>query len=472
MAPTARDVGVASGLFRRIFFTFVVTVFAASVVGALGTLWMTRQLSHAWVATTLEVLGEENDELHVLLDRPAALTERVEDLQARLDTRVNVYGIDGRRLAGEGPARAPRHSRRFRRNLEQGHPVVRRPRRVGHTPVMLYPITDPETGVPEAVVHVTSRRPQLGLPFVVSAGFILALLGAGAWMVSRSFTRRLAALERSAERIAKGELDHRVALEKPEPRDEIDELGVAFNEMADKVQALVRGQQVLLANVSHELRTPIARVKVLIELLEDRLEALARSVAGSNNEHVQRLRVGLSEMDTDLAEIEKLIGDLLTSGRLELRHSDESGVGKQPVDLTVLAIRIGDRFAAEVDAPSQVVVDGDELLLERLLSNLLANARRACPDGALAVSVAEDRDWVRVAVEDEGPGIPAADRERVFEAFRRLDEARSRDAGGVGLGLYLCRQIARAHGGDVVALDRLDGASGARMEVTLPKPSS
>ena len=78
-------------------------------------------------------------------------------------------------------------------------------------------------------------------------------------------------------------------------------------------------------------------------------------------------------------------------------------------------------------------------------------------------------DGYTVAVEDEGRGIAPENRELVFEPFRRLDEARSRDKGGVGLGLYLCRQIARAHGGDVVARSREDGAPGARMVVTLPK---
>ncbi len=109
------------------------------------------------------------------------------------------------------------------------------------------------------------------------------------------------------------------------------------------------------------------------------------------------------------------------------------------------------------------------LLLERLLSNLLANARRACPEGQITLSAREDRGDEVLAVEDEGPGIAAADRELIFEPFTRLDAARDRDRGGVGLGLHLCRQIARAHGGSVAAEDRPDGRRGARLVVRLPQ---
>ena len=113
----------------------------------------------------------------------------------------------------------------------------------------------------------------------------------------------------------------------------------------------------------------------------------------------------------------------------------------------------------------------DELLLERLLRNLLSNARRHSPDGAVTVigeELREGRSGVLLAVEDEGPGVPAEHREVIFEPFHRLDAARNRDAGGVGLGLHLCRQIARAHGGNIHVEDRRDGASGARFVVTLP----
>ncbi|MBL8976168.1 MAG: ATP-binding protein, partial [Myxococcales bacterium] len=112
--------------------------------------------------------------------------------------------------------------------------------------------------------------------------------------------------------------------------------------------------------------------------------------------------------------------------------------------------------------------DLDLVLIERLLANLLHNARRACPQGQIELAARKDGDQLLLSVEDEGPGIAPADRAAIFDPFTRLDAARARDHGGVGLGLYLCRQIAQAHGGTITAEDRPNGARGARLAVRLP----
>ena len=109
---------------------------------------------------------------------------------------------------------------------------------------------------------------------------------------------------------------------------------------------------------------------------------------------------------------------------------------------------------------------------EQQLSNLLANGRRACPDGEIVVAARDTGGGVEITVTDEGPGVPAEHREEIFEPFRRLDAARDRDRGGVGLGLYLSRQICVAHGGSIEVQDRPDGASGAHFVVTLPARSA
>ena len=463
-APSPRH-RAGSGLFRRIYVTFVLTVLAAAVVGA-GTAWLFQQRrGEIWVGNSLDRLAEEHDALVELLDDRDALAVRVDEMEEDLHTEISVYRPDGERLHGKGPLADPHRARKAARRLANGHPLVH-PRPNGRR-IVLYPIIAPESGRMEAIVHVKQRPVRLRGPLLVASVSILALLGLGAHTLSRSLTRRLGRLERSADRIASGELAHRVPLERSPPADEIDVLGVAFNEMAGKVQGLVDGQRILLANVSHELRTPIARVKVLVEILEDRVDMLANKVGPDELKHVERLKEGLREMTADTAEIEKLISDLLTSGRLELAGQGES-LELQHVDLQALLEGRADRFAARVEALGQPKLVADELLLERLFNNLLANARRACPDGDIAVYVTARDNEVEVAVEDEGHGIAPGDREQVFEPFRRLDAARSRDKGGVGLGLYLCRQICRAHGGDIVAEGRLDGRPGARMVVTLP----
>lgn len=295
---------------------------------------------------------------------------------------------------------------------------------------------------------------------------LLALAG-GAWVLADSLSSRLARLERSTDILASGDLKHRATLDRETPRDEVDRLAVAFNEMAERLDSLVTGQRTLLANVSHELRTPIARVKVLIEILGERLEALdeaQRAGDSADPETLARLSRGFSEMQEDIDEVEALIRDLLTSGRLELGGTIE----REPVDLTALCERAAARFDAELEGleAGAVEIAGDHLLLERLLKNLLSNARRACPEGALTVRVSTAGARTQVEVEDEGPGIPADKRKQIFEPFTRLDSARARDQGGVGLGLYLCRQIARAHGATISAEDRRDGRSGARFVLT------
>ena len=458
-----------SSLFRRIWGTFVVTVLVAAVAVGTGAWLLARAMSNDWVTETMERLGDEHDELVRGLDDPAALEQHLEVLGSELGTHVGVYDIDGVRIAGEGPSELPKRVHRRERELMRGRPVVQQRTRAVDRPIVLFPLTDPDDDELLAVVHVVGRPPprlQVAIPMAIS---LLAALALGAAKLSRSLTTRLANLETSVGRIAKGELDHRVAL--PEtPADELDELGDAVNEMARRLERLVAGQRTLLANVSHELRTPISRIKVLLEILQERIELVAPPSDPTRVAALQRLRGGLGEMAQDVVEVETLIGDLLTSGRLELRAGEGMGLETRELELVALLRKVAARFHAELDVAEDLAVKlrGDDLLLERLFSNLLANARRACPEGAIVVRVRSDGAKVSVAVEDEGAGIPPEHREAVFEPFRRLDDARSRDKGGVGLGLYLCRQICRAHDGTVVAAAREDGRPGASLRVELP----
>jgi signal transduction histidine kinase len=454
-----------SSLFRRIYGTFVVTVlFAAALVGAGGWL-VARALGSEWVGDALESIGEHNDELAGLVDRPALLEQRVATLAEQLDTRISVYDEGGTRIAGDGPERLKPRMLRHERQLRRGRPVVQRNKL--ERPVVLAPIVDPDSGEVVALLHVAGRpNPRLRIGLVLLVG-VLGVLAAGAAALSRSLVRRIAALEHGVGRIAGGELQHRVSVP-PRLGDEIDELGVAVNDMARRLELLVQGQRTLLANVSHELRTPLSRFKVLIEILAERLDALALARSGGEPQ-LGRVRAGLSEMEEDVAEIETLIGDLLTSGRLDLGSGEGRELDLVPAPIGSLLSKIGARFEAVVDAPADLLVAGDEMLLERLFSNLFANARRACPTGRIAAIARAEGSEIVIRVQDEGPGIPPEAREIVFEPFRRLDDARSRDKGGVGLGLHLCRQIALAHGGRIAATARPDGRPGACLVVPLPR---
>lgn len=445
-------------LFWRVYLTFVATVVSVAALAALALVALRERYDAAWAEAVEATLEERTPALAAALADPAARERELRGLGAALDLRVALRGLEGEHLAGDPDTRPLRNLRpRQRRRLERGLPVVTRDR-LGE------PLVAAAIGEGVVLVADTGDRGERQARWLVAAllaGLVVLALSVG--LLTRSLTRRLAALEDGAARIARGELGHRVPA--PPGGDEIDRLGHAFNDMAQQLGELLRGQRALLANVSHELKTPIARMRVLAELLAERAEALP----DPDHPAVARMRRGAGELDEDLAEMETLVQDLLTSGRLELSGPHAPGLHRTRVDLGPLADKLAGRFAAraEVDPPG-LAVAGDALLLERLLSNLLANARKACPSGQVTLRASARAGAVELAVEDEGPGIPPAERARVFEAFYRIDDARAREQGGSGLGLYLCRQIARAHGGTIAAEDRAEGRPGARLVVRLP----
>lgn len=455
--------GRRRGLFRRIFLTFVATVLVSAAVSAAGAYAFATRFSTDWVSDTMAVVDEHQDALSAALHDPVALAEAVTDLGQAVETRVGVYGRRGHLLAGDGPPELPGHVRARRRELRHGNPVLFREGRL-RGPGLAVGLLEGERRRPAAVLVVfPDNRPRLGLP-LVSLALVLGVLGGGAWLLSRALAEKLSRLETSAGRIARGELRHRVEVPSV-PVDEIDEVGVAFNEMAEKVETLLRRQKALLANVSHELRTPIARIKVLLEILDERAEAAA--LGGGSD--IARVHKGLAEMSEDIAEIEALISDLLTGGRLELQKDAGVELEVETIDLPALLAKVASKVGADVEVSGDPHLRADRLLLERLLSNLLANARRACPEGRIVVGAAAHGDGItELTVTDEGPGVPVSEREAIFEPFRRLDAARDRDRGGVGLGLYLCRQVCVAHGGTIEAQDRPDKRPGARFVVRLP----
>lgn len=275
-----------------------------------------------------------------------------------------------------------------------------------------------------------------GLPFdlpssiglVVLLALLFVAVAAGAWPVVRGLTRRLEQLKRGVETFGAGALDHRVHIA---GRDEVALVALSFNRAASRVEALVKSHQSLLANASHELRSPLARLKMAVAMMDDAPPALRQSLK--------------KEIDTNIGELDALVEEVLLSSRLD---ADAPVEANDPVDLTGLAAEEAARVGAEVDG-DLVVVRGSDRLLRRAVRNLLENARRY-GGGDISVSVhptLPDGD-VEVRVCDRGPGVPEAERERIFEAFYRMSGHAERE-GGVGLGLALVRQIATRHEGQV-----------------------
>ncbi len=449
-----------SGLFLRIYLSFVLTVVGFAALVALVLLRLSGQYDAAWVESVELAVAAREDRLVAALREPAALAREVSALAAELDLRAALRDPDGRLLAGDPETRSrrgrgPRHLAR----LQRGQPLVQRGDREPALALGIFTADDTLVAVLSLDTgdRAAARTWQLGLALLG----LLLVLGVGAWPLARSLTRRLARLEEGADRIAAGQLEHRVPADGN--GDEIDRLGQAFNAMATQLGAMLRGQRALLTNVSHELRTPVARMRVLVELLGERLA----NIPDPDHPVATRLRRGIGELGEDLIELEGLIGDLLTSGRLDLAGAP--ALQRRPTELLPLLTRTAARVGARVRCePPELTADLDVVLIERLLANLLHNARRACPEGHVEIAATAAGTTLLLSVEDDGPGIAPAERAQIFDPFTRLDAARARDHGGVGLGLYLCRQIAQAHGGTIAAEDRLDGARGARLALRLP----
>jgi signal transduction histidine kinase len=329
----------------------------------------------------------------------------------------------------------------------------------------------PRPNRPEGVNNPGRRAPawlQTPTGFAWLLGFVALAVALGAYPIVRRLTKRLEGLQKGVERWGNGDLSTRLPVQ---GQDEVAFLAERFNAAAERVQTLVKSHKSLLANASHELRSPLARIRMGLELLgRDGVSAQQRS-----------------EMARSIDELDQLIDEILLASRLDLRDaSDASTLGPtEEVDLVGLAAEECARTGADLEiAPgtSPVLVQGHAKLLRRVLRNLLENARRYGRAAGSSDAVGSEADVrLRLAVEpgagqhaartavlwveDRGPGVPAALRERIFEAFYRLPGASERE-GGVGLGLSLVKTIVERHGGRVHCEDRPGG--GARFVVSLP----
>jgi signal transduction histidine kinase len=266
-------------------------------------------------------------------------------------------------------------------------------------------------------------------------------VAAGAYPVVRRLTRRLEALKQGVLAFGSGDLALRVDAS---GQDEVAEVAATFNQAAERIEALVRSHQTLLANASHELRSPLARLKMAVAMYGELPDAQ---------------RAGLKrEIDTNVAELDALVEEVLLASRLDARAPLDRS---DPVDLLGIAAEEAARVDAEVEATGDTTVwqvSGNERLLRRALRNLLENARRY-GGGEITTRVTADADGAaRISVCDRGPGVPVELRERIFEPFFRLPGHAERE-GGVGLGLSLVRQIVQAHGGQVACEAREGGGS-------------
>ncbi len=268
-------------------------------------------------------------------------------------------------------------------------------------------------------------RPPFG--FVWMLALVGIAVAVGVFPIIRRLTQRLETLQRSVQRFGEGDLAVRV----PEQgHDEVADLARQFNAAAARIEALVQAHKSLLANASHELRSPLARIRMGLELMGGAQPSAA-------------LR---AEIQRSIAELDQLVEEILLASRLDAREADVGA--RESVDLVGLAAEECARTGAELDVQAEgLEVSAYPKLLRRALRNLLENARRYS-DGPVDVSLGVQAGMAEVRVNDQGPGVPAELRERIFEPFYRLPGASER-SGGVGLGLALVRSIAARHQGTV-----------------------
>lgn len=326
---------------------------------------------------------------------------------------------------------------------DRAHDLASAPRRPHGGPFGPFVVT-----LDDGRMLMAARAVPAGVPFR-GFGFVMALILTAiavalcAWPIVRRLTRGLEELERNVVAFGAGDLSARANVR---GRDEVARLANAFNETAERVEALMRANRTLLANASNELRSPLARLRMSVETLSP--------------ETPPRMR---DELARNIRELDQLVDEILLASRLDA-GAVEAPVG-EVVDLVALAAEESARADADLEARDAIDVIADPKLLRRALRNLIENAARY-GDNQIEILIAAQGQDAQIDVCDRGPGVPEADREKIFEPFYRIKGA-SEAAGGVGLGLSLARKIARLHRGSLICLPRENG--GACFRLTLPR---
>lgn len=299
---------------------------------------------------------------------------------------------------------------------------------------------------PEAIEELDERLVPL---FVAAFGLIAAIGATGAFLFGRLLQRRLDAINRTAEAIIGGDLARRVPL--GGNGDEFDRLAATLNRMLERIGGLLDNLRQVSGDIAHDLRTPLTRLRQKLELAEAGPDEPA-ALKGAMHEAIE-------QTDDMLALFASILGiSEVEAGGAAIRMTN--------VDLSALITDLADSYQPSAedggrtltrDIADGIVIQGNRELLAQAGVNLLDNALRHTPAGtAVGISLTERDGDVVLAVSDHGPGVPAADRERMFTRFTRLESSRSTP--GHGLGLSLVAAIARAHGGGATLEDNHPGA--------------
>jgi len=302
---------------------------------------------------------------------------------------------------------------------------------------------------------------MLGVHEVPGLGIVIAIISSGlvCYFLAKYVTAPVVRLRAATQRLASGDLSARAGVPNVRGHDEIGELVRDFDTMAERLQNLVNAQSRLLNDISHELRSPLARLNVALGLVRRKSGVEAQS--------------SLDRIEKEAERLNELIGRLLTIARLE---SGEDGLQREAIELKDLIDEIAQDadFEAQsrdchvrVSVEQSCVVRGNRGLLRSAIENVVRNAIRYTAEGTeVQLRLECNGGEAIIQVTDSGPGVPAETLDKLFRPFYRIDDARGRKTGGVGLGLSIIERAVRLHGGSVKASNRAE--SGLLVEIRLP----
>ncbi len=297
------------------------------------------------------------------------------------------------------------------------------------------------------------------MPFQLAAGITLLslfVLSLGVYGLLVPMQRRLREVNYALHRMKSGDMTLRLPVD---GTDEMASLATNYNSMSDHIQRLIEAQRELMRAVSHELRTPVARIRFGMEMLAE------------EDDYEYRIQQ-VDMIDKDIEALNTLIDEIMTYAKLEQ--------GTPSLDFEkIVLFEVLDQVIVETEAlktqkeiellspPINLVVDAERRYLHRVVQNLVGNAVRYCDHKVIVSGGIDDAGMAYVQVEDDGAGVPEEERQRIFEAFARLDDSRTRASGGYGLGLSIVSRIAYWFGGQI-AVDQSPILGGARFTMSWP----
>ena len=379
---------------------------------------------------------------------------------------IFIIGPDGTDILGRPlSAGAERHLDIVRREARLGF----QHRRFGSSPPLeLRPMRlAPQIVTADGSVYTILLAPRgpglfgaLSLPGIPPALLAIALIvsALASWSLARHLSAPIRRMQAGARALAGGNLELRVSAGLDGRKDELAVLAREFDAMVDQLRATRASRTRLLRDISHELRSPLARMRVAV--------ALARQSQSDPARQMDR-------MDREIERLDDLIGQVLNLARLQ---GAQPRIDREPVDLGELVEEVAHDANFEgaakgctvrVEAATGVTLPANRELLRSAVENVLRNAVRYSPDGAIVdVGVRVAGGEALMSIRDHGPGVPPADLERIFEPFYRVAESRDRDSGGEGIGLAITAQVLKAHGGSA----RARNVPGGGLEVLLSMP--